>query len=133
MISRAGAWVRAFGKRGACMGKIKTYKALRNILYGLAFIMLALIMLQAGSWEVGLISFTELGKIAAVYLAMSLLFAGCAYLCDNCYRVEMERQRKACKLKQKREMTANITANRRKIMKQVKNPTFDNEKDENTA
>lgn len=113
--------------------KIKTYKALRNILYGLAFIMLVLIMLQAGSWEVGLISFTELGKIAAVYLVISLIFAGGAYVCDIYYKVEIERQRKARKLKQTREMTANMTANRRNIIKQVKNPTFDNEKDEHTA
>lgn len=125
MISRASACYVGFWERGHNM---KKYKNLRNLLYGLAFIMLVLIMLQAGSWEVGLISFTELGKKAAIYLAISLILAGCAYLCDRCYKVEMERQRKARKLKQQR--NANITANRQNIMKQVKNPTF---KDENTA
>lgn len=108
---------------------MKKYKNLRDVFYVLSFLMLVMIILQAGCWEVEFISFAELGKRAAICMIISLVFAGCAFFCNICYKVEIERRRNARILKKKRE----TTANRREIINRAKCTIFDDDEDENTA
>ena len=103
---------------------MKLYKTLRNLLFGISVLMLFAVYLKAGSWELGCISFSQLGKFAGICIASSFFFAIGAFLCDTLYRIELHKSRKL-KQAQRRIQSAK---NRQEIMKKVKKPIFDEDR-----
>lgn len=108
---------------------MKILKNLRNLSFGVSLVMLVSIFLQASSWEIGVISFAELGKHTAVLLSLSVIFAGCAYVCDNLYTAKIREQQKL-RMKEKTQVSSK---NRAELMEKVKKPTFGTNSDEYIA
>ena len=109
---------------------MKKYIYLKNTLLCFAFLMSVLIMLKAGSWELGLISFNELGKITTIYMILCFIFIGSACLCDKMYKIQLYKQRKERMEKRMSEISKNHT----ELINMVKKPMFHTDKkDKNTA